>query len=422
MLISVVMPIHNSGLYLTEAVESLMMQEFRDFEIILVDDASDDMFTKQLLKNIDKGDNGFSIKVIYLDQSVGAAEARNIGFQQVAGVYTIFLDSDDIFAPDFLKNMYQGVITEDADVSICGFTEFSCDQQGNKQLGAIWMPEKEKIQNREKEEWLLNISIAPWNKLCRTEYLRSNNIYFQNLSSCNDLYFTCIAMKYANKISVIEETSLIKYRTHVSTQISANRDSMNLFYSISKVLHQIKNDNIFIRQCAAFLLIDMLVEISRCKTELQNRRLYESVGDFFRNLQISFTNKIIDKCKDNVIVLPYENDWYRNFGSFEWKLRLMRIEILKKIKNCKNIYLWGMGRRGHAFEKFCLNESIFLQGVADKKNNNIGEFTELGNLIVKTEEVIRKADVIIASNAEIYNDLLLKKIKKYIFNLEEYCP
>lgn len=410
--LSVVMPIHNSGQYLKEAIGSLMVQEFKDFEMILVDDASDDKITKQILENIDK--NKYSIKVICLDKSVGAGEARNIGFRYVSGRYTIFLDSDDIFAPDFLKKMYQAIVKEDFDISICGYTELDNSY--------FYLPNKEKIQNREAEEWLLNICIAPWNKLCRTEYLICNNIYFQNLSSCNDVYFGCMVMKCTDKVSIVEEAGLIKYRTHISTQISANRDSRNLFYAVNWLFSQFANDEIFIKQCAAFLLADMLEEINSCKKESQNKKLYENVKDFFQSAKISFTNKIIDKYKENVMRLPYESSWYRNYNSFEWKLNLMRIEILEKLRGYKKIFLWGMGKRGYAFEKFCQRESIFLQGITDRNSKNIGELTEQGNLVVDYKEVIEKADLIIASNMDIYRYLLLKEIKNSILNLEEYCP
>lgn len=95
MLVSVVIPTYNRADYLREAIESVLAQTFRDFELIVVDDGSTDG-TQELAASY----NG---KLKYLrQQNSGPSAARNNGIKNAAGRYVAFLDSDDIWLPEML--------------------------------------------------------------------------------------------------------------------------------------------------------------------------------------------------------------------------------------------------------------------------------------------------------------------------------
>jgi glycosyltransferase involved in cell wall biosynthesis len=96
--VSVIMPNFNKEEYIAQAIESVLSQEFEDWELIIVDDNS----TDNSRNVIDKFQDG-RISKIYLAQRVGVSKARNIGIRKAKGELVAFLDSDDIYTPDKLS-------------------------------------------------------------------------------------------------------------------------------------------------------------------------------------------------------------------------------------------------------------------------------------------------------------------------------
>lgn len=97
-LVSVVMPCYNVAATLAEAVESVLRQTYRRFELILVDDGSTDGMTPALC---DSYASNPQIKVIH-QSNTGLAGARNTGLRAAHGEYIALLDSDDLFEPEKL--------------------------------------------------------------------------------------------------------------------------------------------------------------------------------------------------------------------------------------------------------------------------------------------------------------------------------
>lgn len=101
---SFILPIYNVELYLEECVNSILMQTYCDYEIILVDDGSTDLSPMICDKLAEKDRR---IKVIHKANG-GQSDARNIGTKNATGDYIIFIDSDDFILSDkFLENINQ---------------------------------------------------------------------------------------------------------------------------------------------------------------------------------------------------------------------------------------------------------------------------------------------------------------------------
>jgi glycosyltransferase involved in cell wall biosynthesis len=94
--VSIIVPTYNRAKYVTEAIDSILSQAFRDYEVIVVDDGSTDN-TKEVLMRY-----GNRIAYIYQTNS-GVGTARNVGIQHARGEWLAFLDSDDIWLPEYLS-------------------------------------------------------------------------------------------------------------------------------------------------------------------------------------------------------------------------------------------------------------------------------------------------------------------------------
>ena len=93
--ISVMIPVYNSARFLQEAIESVLAQTYKDYEIIVIDDGSTDNTKEVLAPYCDR------IRYIY-QQNQGASSARNKGIRYSQGEYIAFLDADDIWLPEKL--------------------------------------------------------------------------------------------------------------------------------------------------------------------------------------------------------------------------------------------------------------------------------------------------------------------------------
>lgn len=98
--VSIITPAHNSAPYIEETIQSVVNQSYQNWEMIIVDDASKDESLKIMNLWAQKDER---IKVIPLTENVGAAKARNIALEKAKGRYIAFLDSDDIWFENKLK-------------------------------------------------------------------------------------------------------------------------------------------------------------------------------------------------------------------------------------------------------------------------------------------------------------------------------
>ncbi len=116
-LISVVVPVYNTGEYLKDCVESILNQNYKNLEILLVDDGSTDSYSSDLCdETAKKYDN---VRVIH-QQNCGSAGARNRGVSEAKGEYISFIDSDDVIESDMLSILYAMVKNNDVKVALCG--------------------------------------------------------------------------------------------------------------------------------------------------------------------------------------------------------------------------------------------------------------------------------------------------------------
>ncbi len=100
-MVSIVVPVHNASSYIADTIKMVCAQTYKDWELILVDDASTDdsvRVIEEIIKSQKK-----RIRLIRKKVNQGAAEARNTGIDATSGKYIAFLDADDIWKEDKLQ-------------------------------------------------------------------------------------------------------------------------------------------------------------------------------------------------------------------------------------------------------------------------------------------------------------------------------
>ncbi len=143
--ISVIIPIYNGEKYIDNAVNSFSRQTFKDFEVIFVNDGSQDG-TKAILDQLKEKELPFKLMVVH-KENAGVSAARNDGIKVATGEFLCFVDADDTIADDYLETLYDAAIKTDANIAVAWLTR-----------------SKEDFQQREKSAEILQIS--------STEFLR----------------------------------------------------------------------------------------------------------------------------------------------------------------------------------------------------------------------------------------------------------
>ena len=100
-LVSIIVPVYNAGKYLRNILQDLLVQTYKNNEIIVIDDGSTDD-SLEIIKEFARLDK--RVKVVEIENS-GAANARNIGLELAIGEYIRFVDADDRVPPESIEKM-----------------------------------------------------------------------------------------------------------------------------------------------------------------------------------------------------------------------------------------------------------------------------------------------------------------------------
>lgn len=430
-MVSIVMPVHNAGEYLYESIGSIMNQTYEDFELICVDDASDDGLTERILHGYAEKDS--RIRLIFLEQNAGAAEARNTGMQACRGEYVIFLDADDLFDKVMIEKMYECILNHNADLCICGHRLYSDVEK--KEIGYIYPVRENGVTDRVfrlselKEEGLAYWTTAPWNKMCRRSFLIEKKIAFQPLHSSNDVFFSCMCSICAERIVYCQGGEpLLDYRFYSQNQISASRNPVDFYRAVSSLLDSQSGqmnagEN---RQIQYLLLNGAVGELKACRDEKQKKECYDLVKEYVRThmKKQSFDSEKAGYLLQHFREQSYENRWFEGKGNFYAQIREKGNRLSEELDGKTEIVIWGNGMRGNALQRLLREKGMDSVAVTDIRNENLGKKTPFGYRIINTGRAEDTAEVIIAANKKIYEYLRGKQEMKnrVIINLETYCP
>ena len=126
--VSVIIPAYNGALYIGKAIESVLAQDYDNYEIIVVDDGSRDN-TKEVITQYQN-----QLKYIYQNNQ-GVAQARNKGLESATGKYIAFLDQDDFFLPKKLSAQV-AILDNDASIGLVNSGWEIVNREGRK-LAAV---------------------------------------------------------------------------------------------------------------------------------------------------------------------------------------------------------------------------------------------------------------------------------------------
>lgn len=201
-LITVIIPVYNVERYIRQCLDSVINQTYKDLEIILIDDGSEDNSGK-ICDEYQSRDS--RIKVIHKENG-GQAEARNIGLDMMQGEYVAFVDSDDFIELDMYENMYLQIKRNNADCVVCGYNKCVEEKiQGYKLKNNVTTGKK--ILNNYFED-LWEFWYVVWNKLYKKSVFKDNRFYVGKKHEDN---FISHRILYASNVVVCMEKIYYNY-------------------------------------------------------------------------------------------------------------------------------------------------------------------------------------------------------------------
>ncbi len=279
-LISVVIPIFNGKNYLLNCLNFLKEQNFhKEFEIILVNDASTDNF-HQVLENIEIK----NLKVFNFNQNKGQSAARNFGIKKSSGKYIFFMDVDDQISKNSLNILFEMAEKEDCDYVFSDFQRIENlkNQRTDKfnYTGDLVFFKNDIISAMERELYdptLGHLGLFGCNgRLIKRKLLVENDILFdENIRWLEDKIFAWNVLKHVQKAKYVRK-QLYSYfvNPNVKSAIVQSLSSANSIELLEIILNHIKKSLKFVglkddrieklyNQGLIFFSIQILVSLSR---------------------------------------------------------------------------------------------------------------------------------------------------------------
>lgn len=237
--VSIIIPMYNAEKYLRECLDLLLRQTLQSIEIICVNDGSTDG-TAALLKEY--ADKDSRIQVIY-QENQGAGVARNNGMKQAVGEYFLFLDADDIFNEKLCEEAYYKAKYDMADIVLFEAYRYNVQTRDKEEMNWVLrennLPERMPFSAKDTGGKIYQLTSAcPWSKMFRAEFIKKENLQFQNTKNANDVFFVRMALALAKRITVVKKR-LVTYRYNDGSNTQSKKAEAPVeFYKAFKALKQ----------------------------------------------------------------------------------------------------------------------------------------------------------------------------------------
>ena len=316
--ISIIIPIYNiQKKYLKQSINSILKQKFKEFEIILVDNNSNDSTPQLLDYYVSRFKN---ITVIHKMKNEMNGVVKNSGLDFVTGEYLMFLDYDDFINPSLFEIAYKEI--KDGNFYVVKFAHKSLKEveQNSNEIKNLIEPVKNYNSHIiDENQWdvIHHLNVVSWNKIYKSSFIFKYGFKFPNINFDEDSIFLYTYFPYLNKIKVLTSTLIMKNKKN------ENFDKQSLFsLHFKEILNNLeivfkiwKRDEIIkISNSKKFLSIFYNLLKTHCKDSLYQ----EIFIKFLLKHRNIFNIKFI--VKDNLYRNFFRSILFKNRNETDYKL------------------------------------------------------------------------------------------------------
>lgn len=423
--ISIIMPLYNAEKYLPEALDSVLKQTYRDFELICIDDCSTDQ-TGEILSDFQGQDK--RVKILLNERRLGAGRSRNRGLERAEGKYVLFLDGDDVFEEELLERAYAVLEESEADVVIFEYIRVPSEE--------IYIKKTKEHTKRFIESYCCvpfsvgdfsprdfpNRSDSPCDKMYRRNFLLENQLEFQDLPAFNDVYFAKMVLYCAKRIIYLKDNRVMVYaRKHSQpSRISNNRDPMFGYYAMERLAVELKEREMFPKLAEYYYYTFMNTITDLLSVEEKDKERQKQFYNFLKDIGIEKCIQYggdsyakVDQYEQSLLrgiqSHTWESGWFRNLDTyFQFYLKRNGERLCRWIEEQKRqgekIVVWGAGVNGRVLLEYIGEKDLRIFGVvdSDEKKQNV---VISGYKVTRPELMTKKADYIMVTSKKLYQEI-----------------
>ena len=311
--VSIIIPIYNGAKYLNGLFESIDKQKYLDYEVILVDDGSNDDTAKTCMRKVNQNKK---YKYYYKENS-GVSDTRNFGIKKSTGKYICFVDADDRIADNYLYQ-FMDCIENTEKCIVC------CDMQKFNNEDNIKYSYDEILKNNSMDKYELLFSKYAgyiWNKIYSRDIIMKHKIEFDtSLGMCEDMVFNFKYLRYIkNCICISNKNYYYRISLDSASKSLKNVKWYTIFNSFDAVfdMQEQYNKNIYNKLCYSYL-VNLYQGVYRLRF-IKNDSNYKSYKqEIKKRLKKSKKLKYSLSHKDKIKLFFYK---YLNYISFTYKIK-----------------------------------------------------------------------------------------------------
>ena len=318
--VSVVIPMYNAAEFVGECLESLLIQTFQDYEVIVVDDCSTDNSAAIVESYAPRFDGRLKLTKTEKNSGGGGNVPRNIGIMLARGEYIQFLDADDMLLGTALDSLYKAAILYDAEV-VYTASWYRLNAPNDISLTRDVMSRKlsnirTELTVDDPNKNLSRLLLEPgegnfracWSKFVRRDFLAKNKILFPNLSNAGDFIGVINIYCHARRFLRIT-TPLYFYRVYhghsIWRTVRESREQcwywFSSFVDFAKALYEMEKENEILSENPIYCLAALKGHFPGCLSQTKEARKELDSEEFFKVLHSEFA-KISD---DSAAILPF---------------------------------------------------------------------------------------------------------------------
>ena len=206
--VSIIIPVYNVEKYLNRCLDSIMAQDFEDFEVVCVNDCSPDSSDIILEDYAKRYPN--KLYVINNPENLGQGRSRINGLNNSTGEYVMFIDSDDYIKTNYVRTFVEAIEKEHCELVIGGYVR---DIEGEYRD----YPVSDSV-------WSIITYPVPWGKIFTRKFLVDNDINFTYVRQGEDVFFSLNIFYYVKNYRVIDYCGYYYYLNRQSTTTMMNYD------------------------------------------------------------------------------------------------------------------------------------------------------------------------------------------------------
>ena len=317
-LISIIVPVYNSELYINRCLDSLLKQTYKNIEIIIVDDGSKDN-SLQLIKGYANKDS--RIKV-YTQSNQGPSVARNTGLDNATGKYIMFVDADDFIDKNMVANMVEVIKDDTNTLVLCDNSEIWANEIEERKL---FDTDKNYIKKVDVIKAIASGKAGlVCGKLFNKNIIKEHNIKFdKEIKMCEDQIFFLNISRYCDDFIYIPKSLYFYDRRNENSITIKYKEKVidNQIYVINIIKEILKTSDIESDDINYIINNRYIDAIDYCVTnEVLDTKIYNimdkisNVNDIIQKTNIK---KAVEKIshlnrRENIIIKLCENESYIN--------------------------------------------------------------------------------------------------------------